>query len=336
MLSVLPEDKWQQHTILLAVSGGPDSIALLRLIHRITTQLRAGTIHVAHANHQLRGHESDQDEAHVKLICSQLNLQLHLRQQPPGDTNPDGIESKLRDLRYQMFRDVASEIGARYVMTAHHRDDQTETILFRLIRGTGLSGLAGIPATRELCQGVTLVRPLLSISRSEILQYLEALGQSFRVDGSNAESIYARNKIRNRLIPLIQQEFTSNLNQSLETLSTQAAQHQDFLDQQCEPLLAQYVSFGRCELRISRTPVGQLHPVLRRHLLVRAWKKMGWPLQDMTFAKWNQVAELFPTTGQPAAIITLPGAIRVVAGEQEIRFSSPDQAHATDLKRGPE
>lgn len=183
---------------LVALSGGPDSVALLRMMHD-------GGYHVeaAHCNFRLRGAESDRDEAFCKELCEQTGTKLHLAHfdtKAFAELRGISIEMAARELRYQWFTHLAEDIGAEGVCIAHHSDDQVETILLNMLRGTGLKGLLGMRRKNGL-----FLRPLLGISRKEILDYLDAIGQNYVTDSTNLEDDVQRNQLRLDIIPLLEQ-----------------------------------------------------------------------------------------------------------------------------------
>jgi len=165
---------WNDVGVVVAVSGGADSVALLRgMASARSTLAGSGRLIVAHFNHGLRGAESDADQAFVEELAARFQLQCcSARAAPAGSGHV--AEEAARNQRYAFLLQTASTQGARVVATAHTADDQIETVLHRVVRGSGLSGLAGIPFTRSLSEAVALVRPLLHYRRAEILAYLTA------------------------------------------------------------------------------------------------------------------------------------------------------------------
>lgn len=183
---------------LVALSGGPDSVALLRMMHDDGYHVEA-----AHCNFRLRGAESDRDEAFCKELCEKLDTKLHLVHfdtQAFAELRGISIEMAARELRYQWFTHLAEDIGAEGVCIAHHSDDQVETILLNMLRGTGLKGLLGMRRKNGL-----FLRPLLGISRKNILDYLDAIGQDYVTDSTNLEDDVQRNQLRLDIIPLLEQ-----------------------------------------------------------------------------------------------------------------------------------
>lgn len=203
-------DEWARATegplaevgVLVAFSGGPDSCSLLLALHALQP---AGRIRISacHVNHGLRGNESNQDEQFCRDLCEKLAIPLIVK----NLSAPSSDEATLRDLRYGGLSKACAETESRICVTGHSLDDQVETVLFRLFRGTMLSGLTGIAPLRRAEDGTHIARPLLSIRRAECLAFLERNLVPFRRDSSNDDNAYARNYIRNRILPAIEERF---------------------------------------------------------------------------------------------------------------------------------
>lgn len=188
--------------ILTAVSGGADSVALLRVLAALGCNCIA-----AHCNFHLRGDEADRDEAFVRKLCHDLGIELRCTDfDVDAYKKSHGVSTEMacRELRYEWFERQRAALGCSVIAVAHHRDDNIETFFLNLVRGSGITGLAGI----KPCNG-KIVRPLLGSSRDEIINYLETLGQDYVTDSTNLENDYARNKIRNVLLPEISRLFPS-------------------------------------------------------------------------------------------------------------------------------
>jgi tRNA(Ile)-lysidine synthase len=323
-----PPERWRDVTVLVAVSGGADSVALARAM----AQVRGGgegRLVLAHFNHRLRGEESDADQAFVESLAMQLGVEtvtgaapdlpaLALSRSPPLSS-----ESTLRDLRYTFLTETASQTGARYVVTAHTADDQVETILHHILRGTGLAGLAGIPRARQLTPAATLVRPLLDVTRTEVINYLRSLAQAFRDDATNRLEDYTRNRIRLQLLPLLERDFNPHVRTALARLAQIAGQADDFLDQEAQRLLTTAVQSIPGGIALQAAPLAAAHPVLARQVLLVAWRQQGWPLQDMTFEKWEQLRQLAvsgATKDLPALKKVFPGDIHSENASGELRI----------------
>ena len=187
-----------QH-LLVAVSGGPDSIALLSLLHRLAKPWRL-SLTAVHCNYGLRGAESEDDESFVKTFCQerQLPLVIH-RPRLVKRRQRSSLQAAARDARYDFMKQLAHEVGADRIAVGHTANDQVETILMWLLRGAGLAGLAGMPYVRE----DRIIRPLLTATREEVVAYLDHEGLTYRRDSSNEKPLYHRNRIRKELLPAI-------------------------------------------------------------------------------------------------------------------------------------
>ena len=181
---------------IVALSGGADSVALLRILHHLGYRIEA-----AHCNFHLRGAESDRDETFVKSLCSSLNIPIHLIHFDTveyASLHQVSIEMAARELRYGYFNQLCKDIGASAVCVAHHRDDAVETLLMNLLRGSGIHGLTGIRPRNG-----NVIRPLLCLSRDEIEQYLHSIGQDYVTDSTNLVDDVVRNKVRLNVLPLL-------------------------------------------------------------------------------------------------------------------------------------
>jgi tRNA(Ile)-lysidine synthase len=194
-------------SVLVAVSGGPDSVALLHFLAQRDFAARPAGVAVGHVNHGLRGAESDEDAAFVKRLAETWGVPYFEARLPKGSLRKkrDAVapEADARHLRYEALRDLAAQAKADAIAVAHTADDQAETVLFRLARGAGLRGLGGI-RSRSKVQGSRLIRPLLDVTREQVLDYLTRHGVSHREDASNASLQATRNYLRHEVIPRLQ------------------------------------------------------------------------------------------------------------------------------------
>lgn len=198
--------------LLVALSGGADSVALLRVLLHLGYKCTA-----AHCNFHLRGEESNRDEEFCIALCRELDVELHvIHFDTVGYAKEQGIsiEMAARELRYIWFEELCNECGYTHVAVAHHRDDSVETLLLNLVRGTGIAGLTGIRPVNG-----RVVRPMLNVSRADIVDYLRVLGQKFVTDSTNLQDEYVRNKIRHRLIPLME-ELNPSVKEGLAATAT--------------------------------------------------------------------------------------------------------------------
>ena len=196
---------------IVALSGGADSVSLLFVLKHLEHELGIG-VEAAHCNFHLRGAESVRDEEFCKQLCDRLSVPLHLIHfdtQAYADLHRVSIEMAARDLRYGYFENLRRDIEAQDICVAHHRDDSVETVLLNLVRGTGLRGLRGIQPRNG-----NIIRPLLSLSREDIVRYLDALGESYVTDSTNLHNDVKRNKIRLDVMPLLR-KLNPSVSQSI-------------------------------------------------------------------------------------------------------------------------
>jgi tRNA(Ile)-lysidine synthase len=312
---------------VIAVSGGPDSVALLRALLEVHTAA-PGPLVLAHLNHQLRGAESDGDETFVCRLHEQcatitpvpLMLRTH-RLDTRALAAGDNLESAARRLRYDWLTAVARATGATWVATGHTADDQAETVLHRLVRGTGLRGLAGIPERRDLAPGVLLLRPLLQVRRTEVLAFLQRVGQEFRVDSSNEDRGFTRNRLRHELLPLLAREFNPAIVDVLGRLSAQAGEVQQLIEDQAARLLAEAeLPRAGAIVVLEAGRLAEAAPLLVREVLRLVWRREGWPLQDLDFDAWQRAAAV--VRGEAAAV-DMPAGVRVRRVRQVLQIGTP-------------
>jgi len=322
LLAAWPVAAWRDVHVLIAVSGGPDSMALLRALLAAKQQVGgAGKLFVGHVDHSLRGEDSIADADWLASECRRLSLPLFIEKAHVGaiaEVRGDGMEEAARATRYEILTRMAETLGARFVALGHHRDDQIETILFRLLRGSGLRGLAGMPATRPLSASVAAVRPLLNVSRREIESYLEANGQSSRQDETNLDpELAARNAIRQELLPLITERFGAGATVAILRVAEQAAEAQTLIDalaaellQRCQRKVERSANGDVAALSFAVAPLADQSPLLASEALRSAWREAGWPEQAMTHAWWRSLTQ-FAQSPELASPLNLPGDVHV-------------------------
>ncbi len=192
---------------MVAVSGGPDSVALLSILHHLRPSWELA-LSAVHCNYGLRGAESDGDQQFVEALCQGLGVPLHVRQvEFHTGRRKTSLQAEARDLRYQVMQEIAEKCGADRIAVGHTADDQAETVFLWMLRGAGLTGLSGMPAFRNN----KLIRPLYDAKRQEVLAYLRATGVSFREDSSNFQEHYLRNRVRREVIPILNRLVPSGI-----------------------------------------------------------------------------------------------------------------------------
>ena len=215
--------------VVIGVSGGPDSMALLNVLMNLKQNSNINfEIYVAHVNHMIR-EEADSETEYVKEFCDKNGIQCYVKKEKVeklAKNNKIGTEEAGRKLRYEFFEEVAKKVNGSKVATAHNANDNAETVLMNIIRGSSTSGLKGIEAIRDNYY----IRPLIEVTRSEIEEYCEKEKLNPKYDKSNKENIYTRNKVRNLLIPFIEKEFNPQIISSINRLSKIATSENEFLD----------------------------------------------------------------------------------------------------------
>lgn len=317
-----PPARWNEVTTLVGLSGGADSVALLRALCRIKGGM-TGRLVAAHFNHRWRGTESDEDERFCRELGESLGIDCIVGGGPPLEVKSKSEESARKD-RYAFFRQAAESVGARYLVLAHHRDDQVETVLQRLLRGTSLRGLGGISRLRRLSEWTTIVRPLLSCPRAATERYLKALNQPYQTDSTNANPAWLRNRIRSELIPLLESKYAHQACRSIARLAAESAEATAYLDALAEEAMTGIVRTPITASSVSLANFDDLSPYLFRLVLVRVWGLMGWPTGAMTRKHWRKLAgDLL--SKKNGSLGQYPGAIHVNRVGQLSYFKRLDQ-----------
>lgn len=213
--------------IVIGVSGGPDSMTLLNILNNLKEKLNI-KIYVAHINHMIRK-EAEEETEYVREFCSKLNIEFFAKKikvEEEAKKLKIGTEEAGRNIRYAFFEEVANKVGANKIATAHNSNDNAETVLMNIIRGTSTSGLKGIEKVRD----EKFIRPIIECNRNEIEEYCKEQKLNPKFDKSNQENIYTRNKIRNLLIPYLQKEFNPNIIEGINRLSNIAEEEEIFLN----------------------------------------------------------------------------------------------------------
>jgi len=306
--------------ILVGVSGGADSVSLLLTLNELRDEYSLAPI-ACHINHQLRGKESDEDARFVGDLCSNLKISCVIVDcdvKALAEKRGNGIEEAARYIRYKTFEKEADIHECDYVAVAHTADDQAETILFRIIRGTGVKGLAGMPAIRWLNDDVKLIRPMLNCTREEVLSYLESKGQSFRTDSSNDSMDYARNRIRKELLPLLS-NYNVQVKSALTNLGNQAEDVRDFIDKEVSKVLHRMFDkkldqYKDGSYRLPTGPIMAQHPYLAKEVLIKFWQGVEWEIGKLTCEHWQKMYHLFRDGGSA----TFPGNVQVTRRNSDI------------------
>ncbi|MCM0083429.1 tRNA lysidine(34) synthetase TilS [Geomonas sp. Red32] len=309
-------------TVIVAVSGGADSVALLDIL--VHLEIEGLTLVVAHLNHSLRGAASDGDEEFVASLASRYQLPFVTRRVDVAALARDGrlsLEDAGRAARYAFFELTANERNADAIALAHHRDDQAETVLIRLLRGSGGAGLSAMSPVRG-----KLRRPLLKVSRKELENYLKLRGLTWRTDESNADTAILRNSIRHQLIPQLER-YNPKVSERLAATAEILSGDEELLEQVAAAAFARLVE---CSPAAVRLPLGLLlrEPRgLRLRLYRLALHELRGDLRRISFAHLEAVDHL-ASGERPSARLKLPGDCVVSRGYDSLSFSGQWRAPA--------
>lgn len=305
-----------QH-LLVAVSGGPDSVALVSLLHRLRTPWRL-TLSAVHGNYGLRGSESDCDQEFVEALCQRLDIPLHTMQlNVRNRARGTSLQAAARDVRYSGLTTIAHRCGADRIAVGHTADDQAETVLLWMLRGAGLSGLSGMPACRD---GI-IVRPLYEVRRREILAYLQSEALSFRHDSSNDKPIYLRNRIRHEIIPALQRVSPASV-KALCRLADVCREDDRYLDEQVAALSADRIDrVPGGEQMIERSFLRDLPLAVQRRLIHASLRRCSPVDRPPSFHMVELVRQAVMKKNRVSSITTPSGA--VIVDKDVVQFFPP-------------
>ncbi len=305
------------------MSGGPDSVALLRLLLELRKELGI-VLSVVHVNHKLRGSESDTDAEFVSDLAGAHKLPLH---STVADVAQHAVRTKIsietaaREVRYQFFAELLSAgrkgaAGLNKIATGHTLDDQAETVLMRLIRGTGMRGLRAIRPwihTGGEHGTAEIVRPLLQVRRRELQAYLLEIGQSWREDASNGDPKFTRNRVRQRLMPLLESDFNPAVAERLAELAEIARGEEEFWENEAEGWLGTGIQLVRPEN--AATPLVQLAPIGGSPGLANVLVDLAWLLSEDTAVQRRIIKAAADTAGLSLNFQHVDDILRLVEGE---------------------
>lgn len=257
--------------ILIALSGGPDSIALTHVLYTLKEYLDI-QLFAAHVNHCVRGKEADEDENYAKEFCDKLNIPFFsLRIDINKLAKNKGISTEMagREVRYEFFNKIKNENNIDKIALAHNSNDQAETLLMRIMRGTGIQGLIGIKPVRD----EYYIRPILCIDRSKIEEYCQGNNLMPRIDKTNLETIYSRNKVRLELIPYIKNNFNEDIIDTLNRLSDTIEKENDFIEDIASNYFNKHVKMNNGEIIIDKD-VFLLHEAMITRVIRKALERL--------------------------------------------------------------
>jgi len=297
----------EEDKIVVACSGGPDSLALLHILVRFRLEYNISIV-VAHVDHMLRGEESAMEAAFVVDFCAKRNLICYHKAinvpQVIRETGMSGEEAA-RVVRYQYLRQITEKLGGAKIATGHHRDDQAETVLMNMLRGAGSAGIRGIQPING-----DVIRPLLSVSRAEILAYCEKEQLDPRFDSSNSQINYLRNRIRIRLLPELEKQYNSTVKDALCKTAIIVGDEHDFIQKAARSVWSQVIE--ECEncLFIAAEPMKSVHIAVKREIFRLAIEKKQGSLTGISFYHVETLIEML-FNGRVGSVIQLPGGLTI-------------------------
>jgi len=308
-------------TLVVALSGGADSTALLDLL----TRLPDYNLHlvIAHLNHCLRGVESDSDEEFCRMVAFRYDIQFEscrVDVKMAAAEKRLNLEDAARRARIEFLDEIGGKYGAAAVALAHHADDQAETVLMRLLRGSGMTGLSGM-AYRN-ARGY--VRPLLEITRSEIERYLRGCGLEWREDASNSDTIYLRNRIRHQLLPLLE-EYNPAIRSCLAATASLLSGDEALLTELTDQAAADSCRGGEGRVVCSVAQLRTLNPALRRRVLRHALKQLSGSLYGVSQCHIDAIGDLVDS-GRPNSRLPLPQGVTATREYDRLVLMQTDMA----------
>jgi len=316
-------DRSRHEHIVLGLSGGPDSLCLFHVLLQLQIELNI-TIHPVHVNHKFRPVAAEEDQAYVEGFCARYGLECSTFVYDCNSiAKEQGIsgEEAGRNARYEAFYKVGrrvmeeSGIGPEQIKiaVAQNSNDQAETLLMRILRGTGPDGLAGIEYKREGTGGMEIIRPLLDAKRKDIEKYCEENGLQPRFDHTNEQPVYTRNKIRLQLIPFIEKRFNPNITETLNRLSIIAKEDKDFMESIVNDLL-------KSDLGLEK--MREQHSAIRKRIIIRKLEEIG--LEQGITRAHVEAADKLINEGETGSSVHLPKGYRVLIDYGEVRFIKED------------
>lgn len=324
--------------VIMGISGGPDSLTMF-LYFLMVARERGLYLHAVHVNHMLRGEDADNDQKFVEKLCQNTRVSLRSVRFDCAKYAKDRnmtLEEAGRKVRYESFDEEARRIvsegadeGAVKIATAHNLDDQAETILLRILRGTGTDGLAGIQYMTKDEAGFWRIRPMLDISRAEIREYCEEQGLVPREDKTNEDTMYSRNRIRKELMPVLE-TYNPKIREALARLAGSAEEDRAYFRDAAEDAAARAVTeIGEGYLILSGKVLRELPGAVRKRLYVQALSELGFK-EDFTYAHLSKADELL-RGDSPSAKILLPHGFYITRRYEDLKFVSAEagqQDHA--------
>jgi len=303
----------QRHDrILVGLSGGPDSVVLLQCLAALRKEYSLD-LHIAHLDHKFRGEESAKDRRFCEGLAKGMRLEITCEEiDVPRIARQKGIspEEAARFERYDFFKRLCRRKNIKKLAVGHTRDDQAETVLMRAIRGSGMAGLGGMLAIKDM-KGLTIIRPFIEISRHEIEVFIKDNGLKFRHDSSNDKMVFTRNRIRHELIPHLERDFNPNIKEVLVNMAENLRAENEFVEKFAKRKFRATSKIRQDEIAIDIKRFKRQPEAIRKRILRSALECLKGNLRRFTYQHWKEMEELIEK--RPGnSIVDLPGGINVV------------------------
>lgn len=313
-------------SLLVAFSGGPDSVCLFDMLYRMRTDWKLN-LHFVHLNHSLRGSESDKDQIFAEKFARDLKMPISVKKvdvEKFAQENRLSLEEAGRECRLQFFQEEAERLKIKKVALGHHKDDLAETVLLRMLRGTGLRGLSGIKPWVEM-KGMVLIRPLLDIEKSKLQEYLTERKLAYCVDASNSRTDFARNRIRHKLIPILERDYNPKVRNALAHLAETIALDLGYIEAAVEQQYPKIFKKKKGALvLLDKKKFRDLHDALKFRVLQKALRVLD-PECELNFGHWNEIRKALEDDVQKFEV-TLPNDLAVAFERKEVLLKKPSVA----------
>ena len=306
-------------SVLAAVSGGPDSVFLLLALNSLKRKFRLADIIVCNIDHGLRGDESKEDSIFVKELARKLGLKFFHKtiNLSSAGSKKLSTEERAREARYKFFKETAASAGVRIIATGHTLDDQAETVLMRIIKGSSLKGVVGIAPVRE--EGdLRFIRPMIELDKGEIVRYLDANNTPYRIDRTNLEPIYFRNIVRRQIIPFLE-KYNPRFKRALFSLAEHLREDFEFIENEKKRVGQDVNPSGSRRAEVALKDIVVQPRAIQKEILRDLLESAGGEVKKLSFRHWKEMERLLRSKGKGISV-DLPGGIRVTKGEKLLTF----------------
>ncbi|MGI6706061.1 MAG: tRNA lysidine(34) synthetase TilS [Clostridia bacterium] len=310
---ILPQEK-----VLVAVSGGADSMALLHILKELQKE-GLWVIHVAHVEHGIRGKASEEDARFVEKVCLEWNIPFHLKKvRVPELAKKWKLSYELagRRVRYDFFMETLAKIGGQKIAVAHHMDDQAETLLLHLVRGSGGKGLGGMQPVRE----GKIIRPLIRVTRSQIEDYCRENHIHYRRDATNQERVYHRNRMRVDVIPYLKEHFNPDIVATLVRTAEILRQDEEYMDRKSREAFNSLLKRDENGLHICIEGFRDCHTAIQRRVLRLVFESLTGSMADVEYKHINEIIQL-AASERAGLELDMPNGVKVRRGYTNLFFS---------------